>query len=340
MTKTQTVFLLVFLLVAAAAGAVFSTGLVNLGVHATDCAQDNEIASSRRDAIDDTATAFVKAALGHNPASAYAMMTSAAKTSVPADKFIAFLKQMNETSGPFKNTRVLHTYYIESAGTGPDARAICGKVAGDDWVSVQVKPGLSQAHVLIASSTANNGWALTLWLLPAGDGWQVQYFNMSVSAISGLTPDMLLARARQERDAGHAFNAAMLYTGVQGTIDRGPAFQLGIDQALHADLHNFTAPADLAGDPPFVWNMNGADYNVGQVTIIGIAGKLGLVFMLPQTEWSGEQDSDAKNRAFITAFIATHPDYSRVFAFLVARALKPDNSGGYGTVYENGKGFD
>jgi hypothetical protein len=168
----------------------------------------------------------------------------------------------------------------------------------------------------------------------------VQYFNMSVSAISGLTPDMLLARARQERDAGHAFNAAMLYTGVQGTIDRGPAFQLGIDQALHADLHNFTAPADLAGDPPFVWNMNGADYNVGQVTIIGIAGKLGLVFMLPQTEWSGEQDSDAKNRAFITAFIATHPDYSRVFAFLVARALKPDNSGGYGTVYENGKGFD
>ncbi|MGD0866362.1 MAG: hypothetical protein ABSA49_12485 [Rhizomicrobium sp.] len=232
MTKTQTVFLLVFLLVAAAAGAVFSTGLVNLGVHATDCAQDNEIASSRRDAIDAAAMAFVKAALGPNPASAYAMMTSAAKTSVPAGKFTAFLKQMNETSGPFKNTRVLHTYYIESAGTGPDARAICGKVSGDDWVSVQVKPGLSQAHVLIASSTANNGWALTLWLLPAGDGWQVQYFNMSVSSISGLTPDMLLARAREEREAGRSFNAAMLYTGVQGTIDRGPAFQLGIEQAL------------------------------------------------------------------------------------------------------------
>ncbi|MGD0143169.1 MAG: hypothetical protein ABSC92_08430 [Rhizomicrobium sp.] len=329
-------------LVALAAGAALSVGLFTAkpGIHSGNCAEDNEIASSERDGVDNAAMAFVRTAMGSHPENAYATMTNEAKTSVSREKFITFLKQMVRTSGPFRNTRLLHTYFIQNGGNGPDARAICGKVAGDDWVSVQVKPSLPQAHVVIASSTVNNDWAITLWLLPDGDSWQVQYFNMSMSSIVGLTPDMLLARARREREAGRAFNAAMLYAGVQGTIDRGPAFRLGAGQALRADLENFAAPPELSGDPPFDWNMNGVDYNVGQVTIIGIAGKLGLVFMLPQAVWSSDPDADAGNRAFINAFIATHPDYSNAFAFLVARALKPDNSGGFATVYENGKGFD
>jgi hypothetical protein len=98
-------------------------------------------------------------------------------------------------------------------------------------------------------------------------------------------------------------------------------------------------PLDLQSDPPFTWNLNGVQYRVAQISVIGIDDRLGLIFILPQTSWTDEKNADTTNRAFIKAFIATHPDYSRVFGFLVARALKPDNSGGFGTVYDSEKGF-
>jgi hypothetical protein len=155
-----------------------------------------------------------------------------------------------------------------------------------------------------------------------------------------MTSDTLLERARKERDSGHLFNAAMLYSGVQTTMDRGPAFELGIGQALRNDLAKFKIPDELAGNPPFLWKMDGATCRVGAAQIGGIGKQLGLMFALPQTSWTSDQDADRKNRDFINAFIKTHPDYIRDFGFLVARAFKPDNSGGFGTVYENGKGFD
>ena len=88
-----------------------------------------------------------------------------------------------------------------------------------------------------------------------------------------------------------------------------------------------------------MWNLGGGERTVESVTIIGVEGKLGLVFMLPLTTWTGKEAADRTNREFLIAFIAAHPDYSRVFGFLVARALKPDKSGGFATVYELGRGF-
>jgi len=73
--------------------------------------------------------------------------------------------------------------------------------------------------------------------------------------------------------------------------------------------------------------------------IIGVEGKLVLVFLLPLTTWTGNEAAARTNRDFLTAFIAAHPDYSRVFGVLVARALKPDRSGGFATVYKVGVGF-
>jgi hypothetical protein len=95
----------------------------------------------------------------------------------------------------------------------------------------------------------------------------------------------------------------------------------------------------VRGTPPFSWTLNGEKYQVGQVSMIGVGHDVGITFVLPQTSWTSEDDIETKNRAFINAFIATHPEYARIFNFLVARAMKPDNSGGYATVYENQKGF-
>ena len=331
----------VLALVVLAGVAIVATALLklNLGVHSDVCQSGDEIGASVRSALQDRAMAFTKAILIGKSAEAYSMMTDQVRAVLPEGKFDPTVDAAVRRAGRLQGLRVGQTYYVVSAGAGPDGHTMCGPVTDDKRVWVAVKPGFDQGHVVIYAKAPNNDWAFTFWLLPKGRDWQIQFFHSNLATIVGLTPDKLLQQARRERDSGHMFNAAMLYAGVQGTSDYGPAFQPAIVQSLRGDLHAFRAPAELSGPPPFDWKMGGADYSVLKVTIIGVAGKLGLIFLLPQTSWSGEDDAAKFNRAFLTAFIAAHPDYQRSFSFLVARALKPDRSAGFGTVYEIGKGF-
>jgi hypothetical protein len=322
--------------------SAYSQGIVgaSVGVSAGSCQKDEEISATQRGELDAFAMKVVGAALAKDTASTYAAMTKEVKSKLSLDKFTSGFLPIVQQMGPFEDPHVVHTYFIQSVGTGPDTRVVCGPLENNGWVSLAARLGLGQAHVLIEAKTRNNDWALTLWLLPEDNGWRVQYFNMAVASIVGMTPDVLLAKARQERDSGHLFNAAMLYAGVQATIDRGPAFELGIGQSFRDDLGKFKTPLEMSGNPPFDWKMGGAEYRVGAVQVGGIGKQLGIMFLLPHDTWTNNEDADKANRDFILAFIKSHPDYTRVFAFLVARAYKPDNSGGFATVYENGKGFD
>jgi hypothetical protein len=326
------------LVVIVSVGVAIASGFIKigLGANAGSCQVGDEIAPSKRKEIESIALAFARAALNDKLDDVRTMMTKAAGS----DKSVAVSLTAISRMAPFSDPGVAQTYRIESAGGGPDARAICGPLSNNQWVSVEIKPGLEQAHVLLSTTTRNNGWAFTIWLLPENGSWRVQYFHIGMASIAGRTPEMLLDMARKERDAGHAFNANMLYAGLQGAIDRGPAFQLGIDQPFRDDIAKFQAPAELRGKPPFNWTFGVKHYAVAQISIIGIGKDIGLVFVLPSKDWPGNVEIEKRNREFITAFIAGHPDYARDFTFLVARAMKPDNSGGFGTVYQNGKGFD
>jgi hypothetical protein len=330
------------ILLVVAGGVSFSLGLIKFsaGVNATRCEVDDEIPDATRNALDRRAMAFTQAVLSQNLDQARGMMTEAARAAMPADQFSALFGKVVAASAPFSAPQVAHSYFVRSAGGGPDGRAICGTLANNAWTSIAIKPGVDQGHVVVSTKSRNNDWAFTYWLLPANGDWRVHYFHMGVSSIVGLTAGQLLERARAERDGGHAFNATLLYAGAQGMADFGPVIQPGVSQPIREDLEKFSAPPEFAGKPPFEWKMNGQTYTVSQASIIGVDRKLGIVFMLPQKEWDGSEGADRFNRGFISAFIATHPDYSRSFSFLVARALKPDNSGGFGTVYENGRGFD
>jgi hypothetical protein len=328
-------------LLASIAGA-YSFGLVKLdvGAHAGICAMDTEIAEQDRSTLDAAAMKYVEGVLSPNPGDAYAMMTKEAQSAVSLDQFTNVAIHYVQAMGPHANIRVAHTYFIHSVGNGPDTRAICGTLANYQWVSAEIKPGLPQAYVEVGTHTRNNDWAFTLWMSQEGSSWRIENFHPGASSIVGQTPEMLLTSARSERAADRTFNAAMLYAGVKGTIDRGPTFQLGIAQELQEDLSKFSMPTELQGQPPFTWKIGGQSYLVDQASIIGIDKQLGLMFVLPLNVWKGNDDADQNNRAFIHAFIATHSDFSRAFRFLAARALKPDKSGGFGTVYEVGKGFD
>lgn len=305
----------------------------------SSCAIDGQIDPGNRAALSAAALAFVNGVLASDPEQAYSAMTGEVRAHTPERQFADSLTSL-QGMAPYANLHVAHIYFIRSTGSGIEARALCGTAGGNKWVSVAIKPGRTQAHVEIAASTRNNDWAFTLWLVPEGGAWKVQYFNTSASAIVGHGPEMLLARARAERAAGRMFNASMLYAGVQATAGRGSTFELGIMQDLQKDLTTFKVPQELKGSTPYRWTLAGHTYKVAQVSLIGFEGKLGLIFTLPKPEWLGDADADESNRIFIADFRNAHPDCSLAFAFLAASATKPDNSGGFRTVYENGKGFE
>lgn len=309
------------------------------GAVAGNCTQDDEIGSSLRVAIDDAAMSFATALLGPTPDAAYPMMTTEAHATVTREGLSANVGSAIGGLRPFAPPHISHTYFVQSIGFGPNTRAMCGLLTNNAWVSVEIKPGQSEAHVVITTATRNNDWALTLRLLQEDGQWRVQYFHINASSLVGLSPETLLAQARRERDEGHAFNAAMLYVATRSISERGPSFQLAIEQSLSEDSETFRMPAELSGNPPFRWQLQGTSYDVGGVQVVGVDGHLGLIFLLPRSTWPSDHDADLGNRTFINAFVAAHPDYSRAFHFLVARALRPDGAGGFGTVYEDGTGF-
>lgn len=311
------------------------------GIHLTfqqyRCKSDAEIPASERKAIEDAALSFLAKAWGSDVKDAYAMMTSEARAVLTAETLSAAM----QSSGlpPLRPSfKVDHTYLVESNGSV--GRAICGLLRDNQWVSVAMGSGRRQAHVLVSAQTRNNDWQMSIWLWPEESGWKVHHCHVGLSGVAGLGALPILDLARRERREGHAFNAMVLYSALRnGLLDRGPAFQLGLAQAVDADCRVFEPPPEILGEPPYVWKMDGVTYRVGHISIIGVAQQLGVVFELTQKEWNGEAAADNFNHQFLTAFVSTRPDYVRVFGFVLARSMKPDGSGGFGTVYEAGKGF-
>lgn len=285
------------------------------------------------------ALAFVHAAFGPDPGTAHALMTPEAQDTVSRDNIVGVVGAATRQSGQYRDFKVVRTYVVDGTGGDRRGRAICGLLKNQQWVAVAVSADRRQAYVDISAATLNSDWSLIVWLIPTAEKWMVQWFHLGMSGLAGHSADVVLQLARREKVAGHAFNAYLLYLVVDQLVDRGDAFQLAIVQSVRGEVKDLKKPPEFEGQPPFTWKMKGKDYSVGLVSPTGVAGKLGLAFMLPVAKWTGNDAAAQGNREFLTAFVATHPEFSAAFNFLVARAMNPDGSGGFATVYEVGKGF-
>ncbi len=300
------------------------------------CKSDSEIGPSERATIESVALSFTTKAFGTDVSGAYAMMTAETKATLTAGGLAAAIGSTGlPTMSP--TFKVDHAYLVESNGS--PGRAICGALKDNRWISVAMGTARRQAHAMILGQTRNNDWQVSLWLWPDNDGWKVHLLHVGLSGAVGLGAEQIFDMARRERREGHPFNAFVLYVAVRTFLDRGPALQLGLVQAAESDYRTLEAPPELRGQPPYVWSMNGTSYGVSHVAMMGVGGQIGLVIELPQREWNGEAAADSFNHEFLNAFVSAHSDYARVFEFVLARAVKPDGSGAFGTVYEAGKGF-
>ncbi|HTQ13274.1 MAG TPA: hypothetical protein VMH86_05300 [Rhizomicrobium sp.] len=303
---------------------------------AAPCEVDNQIDADARAEIDRTAETFGKTFLGADPDRSLALMTDAARATTTGD--LAEGLKRSTGGAKFTHIRVLRTIYMENHGTGADGHILCP--VGGHRVSLFVRPGANQAHVLVGADSPNASFTLALWLLPEHGGWRVQFAHVGVSAMAGHDTASLLAMSGAEHDAGHDFNAAMLYTAAVGTSDLGNSYQdAEIGKTLRLARDRLRRPAELTGAPPFTWTLGGKDYKVGHISIEGIGGQIGLIFDLPQADWPSDQAANERGREFLNAYVAAHPEYARVFGYLLARAIKPDYSGGYATLYRRGTGL-
>jgi hypothetical protein len=318
---------------------VLASGAVQFGINGGTCRQDNEIPADDRKSVDDAATGMVGAILANDRAGSYGRLTKELQAHASRGDFDKFIALTNVQFGPMHAPALGRTFLLDIAGAGPDGRTVCGQLSNNQWVSVVVRPGQRQAYAEVHAQSRNNGWDFVLWLLPEAGAWKVQDIHVNMSEMAGRSAGDLLAAARHERDAGHSFNAVMLFVGAQSLTGRGPVYQLGISQPIGDELKALQVPAEFQGRPPFAWTMIGKPFTVRQVTITGIGKDMGLVFALPHDRWTTNEDADAQNHAFLDAFRAEHPDYAPVFGFLVARAMKPDDSGGFATVYNNATGY-
>lgn len=197
-----------------------------------------------------------------------------------------------------------------------------------------------EAHVLLTEGLVNASRIFDVWLVQDDGQWRVNGFSANLSTLGGRDGETLWRRAKEQRARGHLFNAAFLYKSAEQTLSRGAFYQLPDWAAFSRDLNTFKPPAELTGQGPYSWTLNGRPYAITNTEIDTLdGGKTILVIDQPSPVWKDLADADRRNRETIHAFLFSHPEWAETFNAIVVRSAMPGSGQSYGTVYENGKGY-
>ena len=145
--------------------------------------------------------------------------------------------------------------------------------------------------------------------------------------------------AREQNAKGHTYNAAFLLQAAETVSSRGPNAVPFWKPELDKEVKAFAAPKDFTGKPPFLWHVGDQIFELQGGGVMGVGGNLDLIFDRKLNSWSDDASADGDNRTFVTAVAKAYPEFSESFPAIVARAHKPDGTGGFTTVYEFDKGF-
>lgn len=331
--------LIVFSSPARAKGALASSKNLSLfaqstlSASASTCRQDTEIPSNELAVIDDSAMSFVRGAIGSDPGAAYRNLSDQAKTSTSQEQFESYMRMAVDPFAPFADLVITHTYLVDVLGTPHDNRMICGTLSKpENWVSFKVQPSSRQAWVLINSKTRNNSWTFAAWLVPVGGTWQINSLNAGVSTLANQSAENLWETAEREQARQHLFNAFVLYNTALQLSVRGPLFEYGIASAIRDTLSNTPSPALFQGKPPFMWQLGPDEFKVINAGALAVAGKIYLDIAYLVKPWKSYEEVDQEDRKLIESFASAVPEYSAVFAGIIAEAHAIGGSQGYRTV--------
>jgi hypothetical protein len=320
--------LVTLVLVVGVVAFAIQQGYISFDLNAGVCRDDREVDTATREGAANAARAFYEALLKSDIDASYAMLAAKTRENVPRLQFEDITRQIL-ARGPYNDLRVERSYHPSLTGMKP-ARALCGTISNGDWVSLAALPGATQAHVVMSARTRNNGWAFTAWLVRGPVAWEIYGFYTAMADMVG----------HEQDQRGHGFNAHMLFVAANSTVDRGPDFQLGIQNETDKALADHAPPAELSGKPPFTWRFGEESFTVNHVSIAGIDNALALIIQVSDPTWSGgDVDAETRNRRFIDALLKAHPELKESFGILVARLSAPNRHTTWGTVYNTAKGY-
>jgi hypothetical protein len=313
--------------------ALWATPMLSQEPFAFSCGEDTHIDATKRNEIDAVAMSFVQAVLGSTPNTAFDRLSKEAQASTTPQQFDA-VGQIVRKFEP-KNVTLQHTYLIQLKGKSP-GRVVCATdlAKPDGWESVEAESVPEQAHVLLSAEMVNNKLAIAMWLIPDDKGWKIQDFRVNVSTLADKDSMQLLQLAKAQQEAKHSFNAALLYAAAAQTVNRGPSFQLGISQSISEEMSKLTVPDEIKGQPPFLWKNGETTYKVMSIAPTAIGGKLYVVITHEVPPWQSNEQVDGWNKQLLAYFKHRFPEYTDIFAGIVARATERGSNRGYGTVDE------
>jgi hypothetical protein len=300
----------------------------------SSCGEDAQVDPAKRKIIDSVAINFAQTMLGDTPSAAFDLMSKAGQATTTRQQLAEIATAILQRFEP-RDLSVQHTYLIGLKGKSP-GRVICATNVSkpDGWVSLAADNVPEQAHVLLSADMRNNKLAFVVWLVPEQSKWKVQSFHFNVSTLADKDSFQLWQLARAQQDRQHSFNAALLYTTAAQTAERGPSFQLGVTPSISEDMSRLALPDELKGPPPFLWKDGESTYRVKNVAPIAIAGKIYVMIVHEVSPWQNDAQVEAWNKDLLKCFKRHFPEYSDVFAGLVARATERGSNRGFGTVEE------
>jgi hypothetical protein len=304
------------------------------GPAAASCGENDQINGPKRQVIETVALNFVQTLLGSNPSAAYTLLSEPGKREAPNEEA---LKRAGDAIQHFKpvDVKIQHTYVVDIVGKSP-GRVICGSNLSkpEGWVSVVAANVSEQAYVLLSAEAINNQFVFTVWLIPEAGAWKVQSFSTNAVTLADQGTDQLRERARVQKAKGHDFNAALLYSAVMQTTNRGPDFQLGMTDSIAKEASQLHLRSEIGGHPPFEWKASDMTFWVLNVGPVAVGGKIYVMIQDESPAWSTDAQIDGWNKKLIAYFKGRFPEYSDVFAGIVVRANEKGTHRGFGTVEE------
>ena len=289
----------------------------------------------RMKTIDAAAMDFVRMLLGPNPSAAYDLMSKTGQAETTREKLDAAAEAIIRKFEP-KNVTLQHTYFIEWKGKSPTL-VHCGTVRFGQivWKSVTTESTPEQAHVLLSADARKEKLAFVVWLVPEQNDWKVRNFRLNnVSTLAGKDSIQLWQLARAQQARGHTFNASELYGAALATASRGPNINLGLSESIVNDGAKLIPPADIQGQPPYLWRNAETTYKMMGVGLIAIDGKIYVRMVHEVPPWQSDRQVGAWNKEMLSYFKRHFPECSDAFAGLVAVATERGSKREYSTVEE------
>jgi len=303
-----------------------------------NCHDGAGIDAGKKSAIATTSLEFMRAVLSGDLDAAYNRFSDAAKANTSRDQFQSILQGFKQ-AGPFHSLQVERIMTVTGWGDNSKSNgiAICSKDAAhpEDGTTVAIQKTQEQAYALISSQGQSPAetWVAAVWLIPKADKWEVHSFNATIGTVLGQGPEHYLAMARAEKARGHLLNAGMLYSGAASIAERGPFYRTGIADVIQREAEQITLPAELRREAPLTGPAG--SFNLLHMNTIPLQGKLYLIVAYETDQWKTPQEIEGKNLQLIKTFAQRFPEYSDVFAGLVAEATVRGGTNGWRTVKDS-----